>query len=111
MLTLEQFRKIEWMTENGAEDIASVVYSHLQNSVRVEKLVSLSGGSHSRGFVFIVTLQQSRRIGEDYYSDWSLPTYYDNLPEASAAFNTLCETALKEKEGYESLKPWKISTH
>jgi hypothetical protein len=104
MLTLEQFRRVEWLNDNGAEDLASVMYSHMQNPVQVDKLVSLRGGSHKSGFVFIVVLQQSRLVGAEFHSDWSFATYYDNLPEASAAFNTLCETALKEKEGYEAFK-------
>lgn len=104
MLTLQQFSQVQWLDDNGAKDIASINYTHNQASVKVDKLVSLRGGQHKQGWTFIVVLQQSRTIDGKYQSDWSFPTYYDNLPEASSAFNALCETAEIECAGYEDTK-------
>ncbi|WP_154957198.1 hypothetical protein [Klebsiella grimontii] len=104
ILTLQQFKELQWVNENWTEEISSISYTHKQSSIEKTKLVVLRGGRHKAGSVFIVVLEQSSTVEGNYHSDWSHATYYDNLPEAATAFNTLYETARIEKAWYDTNK-------
>lgn len=69
ILTQQQFNNLQWLSENGADDITSVIYTHKQRAVEVEELVSLRGDCHKHGSAFIVVLSQSRTINGNYHND------------------------------------------